>query len=111
VNERRRDRNRTRATRGEEIMSHDAYVQSDPFVLRANGPSFAPDLESAWFDAPRRSSRPPTSIAPSACPAVAPPLGRAVPTAAHLIEDVLPVGVPLRQWVLTVPFAWRKRLG
>ena len=32
-------------------------------------------------------------------------------TAAHLVEDVLPVGVPLRQWVLTVPFAWRKRLG
>ena len=32
-------------------------------------------------------------------------------TAAHLLEDVLPVGVPLRQWVLTVPFAWRKRLG
>ena len=32
-------------------------------------------------------------------------------TAAHLIEDVLPVGVPLRQWVLTVPFAWRERLG
>ena len=32
-------------------------------------------------------------------------------TAAHLIEDVLPPGVPLRQWVLTVPFAWRKRLG
>ncbi len=32
-------------------------------------------------------------------------------TAAHLIEDVLPTGVPLRQWVLTVPFAWRKRLG
>ena len=32
-------------------------------------------------------------------------------TAAHLIEDVLPLGVPLRQWVLTVPFAWRKRLG
>ena len=32
-------------------------------------------------------------------------------TAAHLMEDVLPVGVPLRQWVLTVPFAWRKRLG
>ena len=32
-------------------------------------------------------------------------------TAAHLIEDVLPVGMPLRQWVLTVPFAWRKRLG
>ena len=31
--------------------------------------------------------------------------------AAHLIEDVLPTGVPLRQWVLTVPFAWRKRLG
>ncbi|MBS2016416.1 MAG: transposase [Deltaproteobacteria bacterium] len=32
-------------------------------------------------------------------------------TAAHLIEDVLPGGVPLRQWVLTFPFAWRKRLG
>ena len=31
-------------------------------------------------------------------------------TAAHLIEDVLPA-VDLRQWVLTVPFAWRKRLG
>ena len=32
-------------------------------------------------------------------------------SAAHLVEDVLPVGAPLRQWVLTVPFAWRKRLG
>ena len=32
-------------------------------------------------------------------------------TAAHLIEDVLSVSVPLRQWVLTVPFTWRKRLG
>lgn len=32
-------------------------------------------------------------------------------TAAHLIEDVLPAGAPLRQWVLTVPFAWRRRLG
>jgi hypothetical protein len=32
-------------------------------------------------------------------------------TAAHLIDDVLPPGVPLRQWVLTVPFAWRRRLG
>jgi len=31
-------------------------------------------------------------------------------TAAHLIEDVLPP-VGLRQWVLTVPFAWRARLG
>jgi len=31
-------------------------------------------------------------------------------TAAHLMDDVLPA-VPLRQWVLTVPFAWRKRLG
>ncbi len=31
-------------------------------------------------------------------------------TAAHLMEDVLPQ-VALRQWVLTVPFAWRKRLG
>ena len=31
-------------------------------------------------------------------------------TAAHLIGDVLPA-VDLRQWVLTVPFAWRKRLG
>lgn len=26
------------------------------------------------------------------------------------MEDVLPK-VALRQWVLTVPFAWRKRLG
>ncbi len=31
-------------------------------------------------------------------------------TAAHLIEEVLPP-VALRQWVLTVPFAWRARLG
>ncbi len=31
-------------------------------------------------------------------------------TAAHLMEDVLPP-VNLRQSVLTVPFAWRKRLG
>ena len=23
----------------------------------------------------------------------------------------MPPGVPLRQWVLTVPFAWRRRLG
>jgi hypothetical protein len=32
-------------------------------------------------------------------------------TATHLMEDVLPEGAPLRPWVLTVPFAWRKRLG
>ena len=32
-------------------------------------------------------------------------------TTARLMDDVLPLGVPLRQWVLTVPFAWRKRLG
>jgi hypothetical protein len=31
-------------------------------------------------------------------------------TAAHLVEDVLPP-VALRQWVLTFPYAWRKRLG
>jgi hypothetical protein len=31
-------------------------------------------------------------------------------TAAHLIEDVLPT-VPLRQWVLTYPYAWRARLA
>jgi hypothetical protein len=31
-------------------------------------------------------------------------------TAAHLIQDVLPP-VALRQFVLTFPFAWRKRLG
>ena len=31
-------------------------------------------------------------------------------TAANLVEHVLPK-VPLRQWVLTVPFAWRSRLG
>ena len=32
-------------------------------------------------------------------------------TAAHLIDDVMPLAVPLRQWVLTMPFAWRKRLA
>jgi hypothetical protein len=31
-------------------------------------------------------------------------------TAAYLIEDVL-LPVDLRQWVLTVPLAWRERLG
>ena len=31
-------------------------------------------------------------------------------TAANLTEHVVPA-VPLRQWVLTVPFAWRKRLA
>ena len=31
-------------------------------------------------------------------------------TAANLVEHVLPAAA-LRQWVLTVPFAWRKRLG
>jgi len=31
-------------------------------------------------------------------------------TAAHLIEEVLPE-VALRRWVLTFPFAWRKRLA
>ncbi len=31
-------------------------------------------------------------------------------TSAHLIEEVLPE-VALRQWVLTFPFAWRKRLA
>jgi len=31
-------------------------------------------------------------------------------TAAHLIEEVLPA-VGLRQWVLTFPFPWRKRLA
>lgn len=31
-------------------------------------------------------------------------------TAANLVEHVMPK-VPLRQWVLTVPFAWRSRLG
>ena len=31
-------------------------------------------------------------------------------TSANLVEHVLPAA-PLRQWVLTVPFAWRKRLG
>ena len=31
-------------------------------------------------------------------------------TAANLVDYVMPK-VPLRQWVLTVPFAWRKRLG
>ena len=32
-------------------------------------------------------------------------------TAANLIESVLPKAVPLRQWVLTFPFGWRKRLA
>jgi len=32
-------------------------------------------------------------------------------TAAHLMDDVMPRAVPLRQWVLTTPFAWRKRLA
>jgi hypothetical protein len=31
-------------------------------------------------------------------------------TAAHLMEEVLPE-VALRQWVLTFPFAWRKKLA
>ena len=31
-------------------------------------------------------------------------------TAANLVEHVLPPA-PLRQWVLTFPFAWRRRLG
>ena len=32
-------------------------------------------------------------------------------TSAHLVENVLPSSVPLRQWVLTFPHAWRSRLG
>ena len=32
-------------------------------------------------------------------------------TAAQLMDDVMPRAVPLRQWVLTMPFAWRKRLA
>jgi hypothetical protein len=32
-------------------------------------------------------------------------------SAANLIEHVLPAGVPLRQWVLTFPHAWRSRLA
>jgi len=35
---------------------------------------------------------------------------RMASTAANLIEHVLPPS-PLRQWVLTVPFAWRARLA
>ncbi len=35
---------------------------------------------------------------------------RMASTAANLVECVLP-GVALRQWVLTVPFPWRKRLA
>ena len=31
--------------------------------------------------------------------------------AAHLMDDVMPRAVPLRQWVLTMPFAWRKRVA
>lgn len=36
---------------------------------------------------------------------------RMAATSAHLVEDVLPSSVPLRQWVLTFPYAWRSRLG
>ncbi len=32
-------------------------------------------------------------------------------TAANLVEHVLPSAAPLRQWVLTVPHPWRKRLA
>lgn len=32
-------------------------------------------------------------------------------TAANLIENVLPQQVALRQWVLTFPFPWRRRLA
>jgi hypothetical protein len=32
-------------------------------------------------------------------------------TAANLVEHVLPTAAPLRQWVLTVPHPWRKRLA
>jgi hypothetical protein len=32
-------------------------------------------------------------------------------TAANLVEHVLPTSAPLRQWVLTVPHPWRKRLA
>jgi hypothetical protein len=32
-------------------------------------------------------------------------------TAANLVEHVLPTATPLRQWVLTVPHPWRKRLA
>ena len=35
---------------------------------------------------------------------------RMAATAANLVECVLPT-VALRQWVLTVPFPWRKRLA
>ena len=27
------------------------------------------------------------------------------------MDDVMPRAAPLRQWVLTMPFAWRKRLA
>jgi len=36
---------------------------------------------------------------------------RMASTAANLVEHVLPESAPLRQWVLTVPFPWRKRLA
>jgi hypothetical protein len=32
-------------------------------------------------------------------------------TAANLVEHILPTAAPLRQWVLTVPHPWRKRLA
>ena len=36
---------------------------------------------------------------------------RMASTAANLVEHVLPTAAPLRQWVLTVPHPWRKRLA
>jgi hypothetical protein len=36
---------------------------------------------------------------------------RMASTAANLVEHVLPTATPLRQWVLTVPHPWRKRLA
>jgi hypothetical protein len=36
---------------------------------------------------------------------------RMASTAANLVEHVLPEATPLRQWVLTLPHPWRKRLA
>jgi hypothetical protein len=42
----------------EEVMNR--QVQADPFAQRSDDAAKDYELEQAWFDAPRRSSRPPS---------------------------------------------------
>ncbi len=53
---------------------------------------------------------PPLSLSGRSSPGAGRLGRRLAATAANLVECVLPT-VALRQWVLTVPFAWRKRRG